>query len=89
MNSTNFENDEIAYDKISPVECYKLQIIGAFCMVLITLSTLSNTKFIYLFLKNKPLKSPMNALLFTISTLNLFATLTELPLVVINCFSCR
>ena len=88
MNSTTFENN-IIFDQISPVECYKLQVIGAFCMVLITLSTLSNGKLLHLFLKNKSLKSPINAVLFTICALNLLATLTELPLVAINCFSCR
>lgn len=74
---------------ISPVKCEYLKIIAFYCLLVYILSLLFNSMIIGFFLKNKKHINPLNLLIIALAVLNVFATLGEIPLVIVSNFQCR
>jgi hypothetical protein len=95
MNSTTTTTTTIIidtidiYNQISPTDCGTLRILGIYCLVLFLFSLASNSKLIYIYIKNKTLFSPINTTIFVLAIANLIGTLVTLPVVCVNAFMCR
>lgn len=85
LNST-FMNPGGVY---SPVECRKLKIVAIYSAFVFVMSVTFNSKMILLFIKHKELFNSLNIFIITIAILNIFATLGELPFIIVSNFFCR
>jgi len=84
------EADE--YDKYlleSPTECYKLRILGIFCLILFITSFIFNSLLLNVFVKHRHLRTSNYTLVIALTILNLFGTITELPFIIISNLSCK
>ena len=77
------------FDRPSPVECYKLAIIGVFFLTLGFASVIFNGLLLWIFFLYKELRNSMNAFIIALTICNLLATCTEFPFVIGSNFSCR
>jgi hypothetical protein len=84
-NSTN-ENWE---PPEPPVDCYTLNYIGVYCIVLFVISFISNTTLLILIIKFSKELLKNNLLMMWLIILNLIGTLIEFPLVAISAFKCK
>lgn len=83
---SNVQNYSLNY---SPVECKKLQIVAIYSILLFILSIVFNSKMVFVFLKYKELFNSLNIFIISLSVLNIFATLGELPFIIISNLYCR
>jgi hypothetical protein len=86
MNETSTFNE---YSLESPTECYKLRILGLFCVLLFLASTLVNSMLLHVFIKNKNLRTSFNILIIALNILNLTGTILQLPFIIISNLSCK
>ena len=86
FNETKIEEE---WSPKALVECYKLQIIGGYCIFLFIAGIIANPTIIWIILKNKKLINPVNILVVALAILNTIGVLIELPLVTISAFMCR
>jgi hypothetical protein len=87
MNSTAITKE--VYNQNSPAECQTLRSIGYYLVILFVFSVFSNGKIIYMYSKNKSLSTPIKAMIFALTCMNLVGTLIEIPIIFINCFKCK
>jgi hypothetical protein len=73
----------------SPIECYKLNIIAVYCMILLVLSLIFNTMLIIIFARHKKLRTPLNMFILTLTILNLFGSIIEFSFVIPSNLACR
>lgn len=85
--SVEFKFDK--YNRLSPVSCYKLNIIAIYCTTLLILCLFSNGLLIWLILKYKKLRTPLNILILTLAFYNLIGSLLEFPFVIHSNFYCK
>ena len=71
------------------VECVKLTYIGIYSLCLFALSLSVNTVCLWMLLKNRRFLTPINYVVLSLTVVNLFGTLTDIPLVTINAFNCK
>lgn len=71
------------------VKCFQLKIMGVYCTIVFISSLVLNSMHLYVYLKNKRLRTPNNFFHLALTILNLFASCTELPMVMISAFNCR
>ena len=83
-NSTQYENQ-----KFSIVECKFLKIVSFFLMVIMFLSIVSNSFLLVYFRRSKKLQKPINSFVIALTILNLYGSMTELPITITNLYSCR
>lgn len=74
---------------VSPIECYKLNILAVYLCFLLVGSTVVNAWLIGLFFIFKELRKPINTFVFANVFLNIVGSLVELPFVIGSNFSCR
>lgn len=86
-NTTNRFIDE--YSLESPVECYKLNLVGIFCLVLFLLSTFFNSTLLWTFIRQKSLRTSINVFILALTCFNLFGTVVELPFIIVSNLKCR
>jgi ABC-type multidrug transport system permease subunit len=75
--------------KNSPVECYKVQIIGTVYVFIFIASLFANSYLLFVFYKNKQLRNPMNHFIIILAVLNFLTTLFHMPFVITNAFMCE
>ena len=85
-NLSTFESN---FGRMSPVECYKLNAIAVFYIVLFVFSSVVNFGVIWAIYVIKEKKGPLQWLIIFHSILNIIATLSELPFLIVSCFKCR
>jgi hypothetical protein len=71
------------------VECFKLRTIGLYAVFLFVSGTFFNGLLLWIFLKNKDLRTPLNAFIIALTAFNLFGCLFELPFIIISNFYCK
>jgi hypothetical protein len=76
------------FNRPSPVECYKLTIIGIFLTITFVSSVAINGFLLWLFYWNKGLRTPINHFIVIITVLNFVGAFLEFPLVIISNFEC-
>lgn len=77
------------YGRMSPVECYKLNMIAVYCIVLFILSVLFNFSLVLIFARYKEMRTNLNMFVFTLTILNLIGTISELSLVIPSNMYCK
>ena len=82
-------SDAVIGSRVSPVDCHKLQMLGAYCMVSLVLGVVFNALWILIFVRHKEVRTTMNYFVFTNTVLNLFGCLLEYPFIIPSCFACR
>lgn len=78
-----------AYNRVSPVECYKLQIIGVYCILVFVLSIFFNSVLLWVFHQNKKLRNSHNTFTIFLTFLNLFGSILQFIFVIPSNFNCR
>jgi hypothetical protein len=73
----------------SPIECYKLNILSIFCIIIFVLSLFFNFSLLMIFVSFKKLRTNINVLIIFITFMNLFMTITVLPFVIQSNLHCR
>ena len=81
--------NETFYGVSSPVECFKLNLIAIYCIVIFVLSLVFNSLLIIVFYIYKDLTSPLNPFIITLTIFNLAGTLIEFPFVIASNFYCK
>lgn len=76
-------------DEPDQAPCYQTILIGVYCILLFCASSVANSVLLWIFYKNKQLRTPLNNCVICIAILNLIGTIIELPLVAVNAFACR
>ncbi|RNA35867.1 melanopsin [Brachionus plicatilis] len=77
------------FGQLSPIECYKLNIVSLFCIILFICSFSFNSILLWVFYMSKELRSPLNIIMIALTILNLTGTITELPTVIVTNYTCR
>ena len=85
LNQTAFDQ----FGPQSPVPCYQLKLIGLYCTALFILSVAFNSILLITFCKHSELRSPLNTFIIALTALNLFGSVTELPVIILSNFYCR
>ena len=80
---------ELIDSRVSPVDCHKLQLLGAYCTISLVLGVVFNSLWILIFVRYKEVRTTMNYFVFTNTILNLFGCLLEYPFIIPSCFACR
>ncbi|CAF1051697.1 unnamed protein product [Brachionus calyciflorus] len=76
------DNDQV-------VECYKLQIISFYLMVLFLSSLFCNIILLYIIYKFNRFRTSLNIYILSLICLNLIGTLIELPITILSNFNCQ
>ena len=79
LNSTSTNPD--AY-------CFKLRLVGVYCLLLFLLAFSYNVALLYVFYKFKKLLVPVNMFVVALTVCNLFGVVLELPMVIMSSFKC-
>ena len=77
------------YNRVSPIECYKLQIIGVYCILIFFLSLLFNSILLRIFYQNKNLRNSFNTVTIFLTFLNFFGSILQFIFVIPSNFNCR
>jgi hypothetical protein len=73
----------------SPIDCGTLNIIAFFVIGLFVVSFFANSLVLLVVLKHKNIQTNIDKMLTALIILNLFGTLTELPLVTVSLLKCK
>lgn len=84
-----FQNKMFSNKNEIESECQTLKIICVFMVVFLTLSFFLNSFVCWIVYMNRELKKPVYYILACICLTNLLASITELPLLILNLFNCR
>lgn len=85
----NLSSEIDFFERLSPIECYKLNIIACYCIILLVLSVTFNSLLLLIFFRHKKLRNSLNMLIITITFLNLIGSLSEFSFVIPSNFQCR
>ena len=77
------------YNRMSPVACWKLEIIAGYSLTLFTTSTIVNASLLWIFYKSKELHTPVNVFVIVFTGLSLIGSLFQAPFVVASNYYCR
>lgn len=77
------------FNKKSPIECYKLRMIGFYCLTLFLVSFVFNYILLKIFYIYSELRTPSNVFFIVLTILNLIGTLFQLPIVILSNFYCQ
>ena len=88
-NNLNYLNRTFSYGTESPIECYKLQVIALYFILLLVLSLISNSLLLAVFARYRCLRTNLNLLVMTLTALNLFTSIVEFSFVIPSNFQCR
>ena len=73
----------------SPIQCYKLKLIGSIQVVIFVTSLILNVFLLKKFMMIKKLRKPVNTFVIALTVLNIIGSVGELPVILMNNFSCR
>ena len=86
INNTNTLDE---YNRESPVTCWKLNIIASYYLILFTTSLLVNSVLLWIFLKEKEFRTPLNVFVIAFTALSVLGSVVEGPLVIGSNYYCR
>lgn len=88
-NNTTIIEIHDKYDVEPTVACFKLRLIGVYCLILFIVSAIFNSALLFAFIKHKSLRTSLNMFIMALTAFNLFGTLVELPFIVISNLYCK
>ncbi len=71
------------------IECWKLNITGIFVVCLLFISLSTNSTLLWVFYKNKELRTPLNVFVIATTAINLFASIFEYTFIISSNFACK
>lgn len=74
---------------ISPVACWKLNIVAIFITFMLFLSVAGNSTLLFAFYTNKELRTPLNVFVIAMTSINLFGSVSEFTYIIASNFACR
>jgi hypothetical protein len=77
------------FDIPSPVECYKLTLIGSFLSLTFIASVLTNGLLLCVFYSYKKFQTPINHYIIAITVLHFIGSFLEFPMVIMSHYRCR
>ena len=88
MNITQL-NEDYLYERQSPVGCTFLKFISFYLTAIFICGVICNCLLIWIFCSNKHLRTNLNIFIITLSVINLLATVSEVPFVIVSNYKCR
>lgn len=73
----------------SPVECWKLNLIATFVVVMLFLSVSANSTLLWTFYNYKDLRTPLNVFVIAMTGINLFGSISEFTYIIASNYACR
>ena len=89
LQQMSFLNETDPFDYESPVECYKLKIIGLYCIVTMVAGIIFNSLLLWILLYFKEFRTSINSFMIALSVINLIGCFFEFPFVIISNLSCK
>jgi len=78
-----------SFNQTSPIECYKLKIISAYCVLVLILSLTFNSLLLKVFYQHKKLRTSINMIIIALTFINLFGSILEMMFVIPSNWYCR
>lgn len=88
-NTTTILDNIDLYNLDSPVPCYKLRIVGAFCVILFIAGVFFNGALLIAFIKHKKLRTLINYYIIALTVLNFIGCLFTFPFTMISNLNCK
>ena len=82
-------NETNMFDRESPIECYKLNIIAVYCIILFLTCIIYNLLLLLIFYKHKKLRTNLNIFIIALTILNLFGAVSQFIFVIPSNLYCR
>ena len=73
----NLNNSILYEDRQSPVDCFKLNVIALYCMIILVISIKFNSLLLTVFMKYKSLRTNINMFIIVLTLLNLVVSILE------------
>ena len=89
MENNNITIDLLDNSNNNNNKCFVLKLVNIYLFIIFVLSVLSNSFLLFIFLKNKNLRIPLNIFIIALTICNLFGALLEIPLVFISNMYCK
>ena len=91
MNFTLDKNatDIDKYDVPATAKCWQLKITAGYIVCLFVTSVVANVLLLWVLLRRKEMRTPVNSFIIFFTMLSLFGTCSEFPLIVISMLKCR
>ena len=77
------------YSRVSPVACWKLNLVSIYYMLLFLSSILVNCALLLSFVRIKKLRTPMNLFVIVFTGLSLIGSLSQAPFVILSNYYCK
>lgn len=71
------------------IECYKLNLVAIYCLIIFILSLILNSILLVIFYMYKEFRNTLNNFMITLITINLIGSILEFPLIILSNFYCR
>ena len=84
-----FSNQTDLFSRQSPISCYKLNMLSAYCFLILILSLIFNTMLLRVFHLYKRLRTSINVIIIVLTYLNLIGSIIEMPFVILSNYYCR
>ena len=93
MNTTTHSkniHDNEYYNRESPVVCWKLNVIAAYCVVLFSASLVTNGLLLFVFWRVKEMyRVIQNSYVIVFTLLSFVGTILEAPILILSNYYCR
>ena len=70
-------------------ECFAIKLIGAYLVFVFIAGVSLNLLLLWIFFLKKELRTPLNKFISALALCDLIGCVSEIPLIVISCFSCK
>ena len=84
----NLTNEDV-WSRPSPISPTILNLLGGFLAAMMVLGVTLNGFLLNVFIQNKDLRTPLNALIITVTVFNFVGCFTQLPWIIHSSFSHR
>ena len=88
INKT-ISNEIDLFNRTSPIECFKLNIISVYCVLVLVLGVTFNTMLLKVFAQHKKLRTSINMIIIVLTITNLFGSISEMSFVIPSNWYCR
>lgn len=85
----NLNNSILYEDRQSPVDCFKLNVIALYCMIILVISIKFNSLLLTVFMKYKSLRTNINMFIIVLTLLNLVVSILEFSFIIPANLKCR
>ena len=77
------------YDVPAAATCWHLQVLAGYVVILFFTSAITNILLLWVLLRRKEMRTPVNSFIIFFTILSLFGTCSEFPLITISMLKCK